>query len=355
MPAWSIRPTRRPRGTEWFQKGNADGTGPYKLVQWVPNQQIVLERNKDYWRGWKGNEPDRIIVKIVSEVSTQLQLLRSGEADMTFSTIPPDMIDTLRQDPNIKIDIFDSWMWVPGKINVKKAPTDNLKFRQALTHIMDYDSVAKQIYAGFASVPQGPTPMALPGAIKYDMPKFDLDLAKKLLDESGVPKDQWKITWVAYSGVDVLKNIALLFQANAAKVGVQVEIVQGDWGVVWDKQKHLETSANVFPYRTWPDYATIQPSSDFETQKDVSFNLGYLLQSAGRQLDRRGDQAGSGGQEGERRSLAEGLSRRSLADAAAMFIADSKRVIAHRADLQGIESDPAYETVFFYGLHRGAS
>ena len=87
------------KGTEWFQKGNADGTGPYKLVQWVPNQQIVLERNKDYWRGWKGNEPDRIIVKIVSEVSTQLQLLRSGEADMTFSTIPPDMIDTLRQDP----------------------------------------------------------------------------------------------------------------------------------------------------------------------------------------------------------------------------------------------------------------
>ena len=56
---------------------------------------------------------------------------------------------------------------------------------------------------------------------------------------------------------------------------MQVEIVQGDWGVVWDKQKHLETAANVFPYRTWPDYATIQPSSDFETQKDVSFNLGY--------------------------------------------------------------------------------
>ena len=42
-------------------------------------------------------------------------------------------------------------------------------------------------------------------------------------------------------------------------------------------------------------------------------------------------------------------------DAAAMFIADSKRVIAHRADLLGIESDPAYETVYFYGLHKGGS
>ena len=95
------------KGTDVFQKGYADGTGPYKLVQWVPNQQIVLERNKDYWRGWKGNEPDRIIVKIVSEVSTQLQMLRSGEADMTFATIPFDMVNTLQQDPNIKIDIVD--------------------------------------------------------------------------------------------------------------------------------------------------------------------------------------------------------------------------------------------------------
>src|SRR5438046_2693092 len=149
------------KGTKWFPKGNADGTGPYKLVQWVTNQQIVLERNKDYWRGWKGNEPDRIIVKIVSEVSTQLQMLRSGEADMTFSTIPFDMVGTLQQDPKIKVDLFDSWMWVPGKINVAKAPTNNLKFREALTHIMDYDTVSKQIYAGLASVPQGPTPMPL--------------------------------------------------------------------------------------------------------------------------------------------------------------------------------------------------
>ena len=101
--------------------------------------------------------------------------------------------------------------------------------------------------------------MAMPGAAKYEMPKFDLDLAKKLLEESGVPKDQWKITWVAYGGVDVLKNVALLYQANAAKVGVKVDIVQGEWGVMWDKQKHLNTSFNASsPSATGP---TTRPSS----------------------------------------------------------------------------------------------
>ena len=156
-------PSSGEKGTDWFQKGNADGTGPYKVTQWIPNQQIVLEKNKDYWGGWKGNEADRIIVRIVSEVSTQLQMLRSGETDLTFATIPFDLVESLKKEPNIKVEVVDSWQYLPGPINVKKSPTDNLKFRQALTHIMDYETVSKQIYAGLASVPQGPTPMAMPG------------------------------------------------------------------------------------------------------------------------------------------------------------------------------------------------
>jgi len=341
------------KGNAWFQQGHEDGTGPYKVTQWIPNQQIVLEKNPDYWGGWKGNEADRIIVRIVSEVSTQLQMLRSGEADMTFATLPFDMVKTLQQDPNIKIDIVESWQYLPAPINTKLPPTDNLKFREALTHIMDYDTVSSQIYAGLASVPQGPTPMAMPGASKYEMPKFDLDLAKKLLDESGVPKDQWKITWVAYGGVDVLKNVALLYQANAAKVGVKVDIVQGEWGVMWDKQKHLNTSFNVFPFRNWPDYATIQPISMFQTQTDqnVSFNLSHYSNP---QVDKWIDD-GTKLEAVDKKACAEAWRKayqQVLDDAAAMFIADTKRIIAHRANLEGITTDAAYETVFFRFLHR---
>jgi peptide/nickel transport system substrate-binding protein len=344
-------PDAAAKGNEWFQKGNADGTGPYKLVQWIPNQQIVLERNKDYWGGWKGNEADRIIVRIVSEVSTQLQMLRSGEADMTFATIPFDMVNTLKQDPNIKVEVVDSWQYLPAPINTQLAPTNNLKFRQALTHIMDYETVSKQLYAGLASVPEGPTPMAMPGAAKYDMPKFDLDLAKKLLDESGVPKDQWKITWVAYGGVDVLKNIALLFQADAAKVGVKVDIQQGEWGVMWDKQKHLETSFNVFPFRNWPDYATVAPNAMFESNQQSSFNLAHYVNPEVDKLI----EAGTKEEAVDKAACARDWQKayqQVIDDAAAMFIADTKRIIVHRANLEGITTDPAYETVFFRYLHR---
>lgn len=347
-------PSSAEKATDWFQKGNADGTGPYKVVQWVPNQQIVLEKNADYWGGWKGGEADRIIVRIVSEVSTQLQMLRSGEADLTFATIPFDLVASLKQDPNIKVDVVESWQYLPGPINVKKPPTDNLKFRQALTHIMDYETVAKQIYAGLASVPQGPTPMALPGAMKYDMPKFDLALAKKLLDESGVPKDKWEISWVAYGGVDVLKNVALLFQANAAKVGVKVDIVQGDWGVVWDKQKHLETSANVLPYRNWPDYATVQLASQFQTQEKVSFNFSYYSNPDVDKWIDEGTKLEAYDKKGSAAAWQKAY-QKVIDDAACIFIADTQRIIPHRANLEGVVTDPAYETVFFRYLHRTGS
>ena len=344
-------PAAAEKGNEWFQKGNADGTGPYKLTQWVPNQQIVLEKNADYWGGWKGGEADRIIVRIVSEVSTQLQMLRSGEADMTFATIPFDMVGTLQQDPNIKIDVVDSWQYLPAPINTQLPPTNNLKFRQALTHIMDYETVSKQIYAGLASVPEGPTPMAMPGAKKYDMPKFDLAMAKQLLQDSGVPQDQWKITWVAYGGVDVLKNIALLFQADAAKVGVKVEIMQGEWGVMWDKQKHLETSFNVFPFRNWPDYATVNPVALFESDQQSSFNLSHYVVPAVDKLIGDGTKL----EAVDKAACAQAWQKayqQVLDDAAAMFIADTKRIIAHRANLEGVTTDPAYETVLFRYLHR---
>jgi peptide/nickel transport system substrate-binding protein len=344
-------PSHIAKGSEAIQKGLADGTGPYKLVQWVPNQQIVLERNKDYWGGWTGGEADRIIVRIVAEVSTQLQMLRSGEADLLFSTIPFDLVETLKQDPNIKVYIGPSWQYLYGPINVKKPPTDNLKFRKALQHLIDYDTIATQIYAGLATVPKGATPGAMPGFKELTIAPFDIEKAKQLVEESGVPADQRKITWVAYGGVDVLKNVALLFQANAKKAGIEVEIVQGDWGVMWDKQKKLETSANVYPFRNWPDYATMQPSPILKTQESVSFNFSHYSDP---EVDAWIDE-GTKNEAVDKTKTSDAWNKayqKAMDDGAYVNIANVARVIPHRANLEGVVSDAAYETVFFRYLKK---
>ncbi|MEZ5924192.1 MAG: ABC transporter substrate-binding protein [Hyphomicrobiaceae bacterium] len=339
------------KGSEAIQKGLADGTGPYKLVQWVPNQQVVLERNKDYWGGWTGGEADRVIVRMVTEISTQLQMLRSGEADLLFSTIPFDMVETLKQDPNIKVYVGPSWQYLYGPINVKKAPTDNLKFRQAIQHLIDYDTIAKQIYAGLATVPTGAVPEAMPGFKPLKIPPFDIEKAKQLVEESGVPPDQRKITWVAYGGVDVLKNVALLFQANAKKAGIEVEIVQGDWGVMWDKQKKFETSANVYPFRNWPDYGTIQPSPILKTQENMTFNFSYYSDP---EVDAWIDE-GTKNEAVDKVKTSDVWNKayqKAMDDGAYVNIANVARVIPYSAKLEGVVSDAAYETVFFRFLKK---
>ena len=174
---------------------------------------------------------------------------------------------------------------------------------------------------------------------ELNIPKFNIEEAKKLIEELGVPPDQRKITWVAYGGVDVLKNVALLFQANAKKAGLEVEIVQGDWGVMWDKQKKLETSFNVYPYRNWPDYATIQPSAMLKTQKEgESLQLLLLLGSRRRRLDRRGHEL----EAIDKAKASEAWSKayqKAIDDGAMVNLADTKRVITHRANLEGITTD----------------
>ena len=65
-------PAALEQGTDWFMAGNAIGTGPYRLVQWEKSQQVVLEKFDEYWGGWTGEEFDRVVYRLVSEVATQV-------------------------------------------------------------------------------------------------------------------------------------------------------------------------------------------------------------------------------------------------------------------------------------------
>ena len=67
--------------TDWLNKGNSIGTGPYRLTQWDIANEIIIEKNADYWGD---AQVDRIIFRNVADSSTQLQLLETGEADMAF-------------------------------------------------------------------------------------------------------------------------------------------------------------------------------------------------------------------------------------------------------------------------------
>jgi len=354
--AYIYSPAAAGKGTEWFNQGNAAGTGPYHVRQWVKGQQVVLEKFDDYWGGWNGSNFDRVILKVVQENATQVQMLRSGEADF-ISLVPADAVDMLREEEDVVVGLVPSWKNSQFLINTKKYPTDNVKFRKALTHLWDYDTVVRDIYAGSAEVARGAIPATMWGHNEdLARPEFAPAKARRYLEASGVPKKDWKVTMQYIGTSEEYKNAALLFQENARQVGLEVVLEPGPWGTIWDKAKNLETAPNLQSMTWWPTYATPNDwlIGLFRSEEKALFNLSHYSNPEFDELVNEGVRL-----EGIDRAAA--IDRYHEAqevlvdDAVAIFYADIKSRVARRADIEGLEVNPAYNAVFFYRIHRKSS
>jgi peptide/nickel transport system substrate-binding protein len=83
------------------------GTGPYKLIEWVKGEYLVLEANKDYWRG--APHVDRVIWQEFSTKDAAVQALIAGDIDvLAADTIPSTDIETLQKEANIQVPIIQS-------------------------------------------------------------------------------------------------------------------------------------------------------------------------------------------------------------------------------------------------------
>jgi len=351
--AYIFSPEAAAKGTDWFNEGNAAGTGPYTVRQWENGQHVILEKNADYWGGWSDSNFDRVILKIVTENATQVQMLKSGEADF-ISLVPADAVESLDEAEGITAKGIPSWKNSQFLINTQKAPTDNKAFRQALTHLWDYETVVNDIYAGHATPSKGIVPATMWGHDdSIETPKFDIEAAKKLVEESGIPAEQRKVT-MAYIGTsEEYKNSALLFQENARQAGIEVELMPGEWGTIWANAKKLETAPNLQSMTWWPTYPTPNDwlIGLFRTEKDAFFNLSHYSNPAYDKVLDEGvalegsDRATAIARYGEAQKML-------MEDAPAIFYADIKTRVAYRSDIAGLEVNPAYNTVFFHRISR---
>src|SRR5215212_2892320 len=91
-------------GHAWAQLNEEGlGTGPYRIVEFEPEQQLVLERYDDYWGGWEGNHFDRVIFRVVPENETRRQLIEQGEGGI---------VDNLTEEASE--DVVGNWVLVLG-------------------------------------------------------------------------------------------------------------------------------------------------------------------------------------------------------------------------------------------------
>ncbi|MBC2606460.1 ABC transporter substrate-binding protein [Pelagicoccus albus] len=170
FPAWLISPKAFETYGSQMQR-HPVGTGPYRLVEWRPNEAIVMERNPNYW----GEAPafERLILKVVPDNTTRLLQLKSG-AVQGMDGLQPTEVASLREDPNLTV-------YEEGGLNVGYLAYNQDSSRVSIPEVREALSLAVD-RESFAAV-------ALEGAgrpAKFPLPEGFLGYPE---NGSGIPYD----------------------------------------------------------------------------------------------------------------------------------------------------------------------
>jgi peptide/nickel transport system substrate-binding protein len=207
------------------------GSGPFRFVEWVPNDRVVLERNPDYaWPSpiFQHQGPaylERLVFRIVPEPSTRVSSLQAGEVQVTTAVSPQDF-QRLAHDPRFKPIVG----LAPGSpyswpMNVTKTPTDDLAVRQAIEYGINRDLIARVAYGPFQAFGAYRPAYTLLSPVTWGYDKsseiyrYDPAKAKALLDGAG-----WK---PGADGVRAKGNQRLTLVFNAWEHGIP-ELVQSE-------------------------------------------------------------------------------------------------------------------------------
>jgi peptide/nickel transport system substrate-binding protein len=258
---------------------NTNGTGPYKLVKWDRGQQLVLQRNADYWdKTWdRARAVERVVVQVIREDVGRRLALTSGKADFLVRSLSPEEFDLVKADPKVETQTTQSLHVFYMSFNLAEGPTANKKFREAIVHAFDYEGNIKHVLREYAARIRGPLPSNMPGFYpETPTPQRDLALARRLLTESGVDVSKVELEINFTSGVRYVQQMNELLQSNLAELGIKSRLAPSTYLTMLAKWKKPETRGSIYSNRFPPDIADPFAVLDASYATGAQWNLnGY--------------------------------------------------------------------------------
>lgn len=167
------------------------GTGPFRFVSYAPGNNLVLERNPDYFRrGLPG--VDRLVFRIFPNPAMSVAALEKGEVDYVGS-VPGADAERLRNTPGIAVVAGTGGSG--GSIcqdvlipNVTQKPFSDLRVRRAVAHAIDRQFIVDHVYFNQGTPATGPLSHLLAWAYTADTRQYPHDpaAARRLLDDAGL-------------------------------------------------------------------------------------------------------------------------------------------------------------------------
>jgi len=217
------------------------GSGPYQLSEWVKGDHITLVANKGYWGG--APSLDRVVFKVVPDLSSRLLELRRGSGDF-LKGMAPDQRQAVDADANLVLLTKPCSCIGYVAINDQKKPFDDVRVRRALNYAIDRPTIMRTIEGGLGVVAQSMVPSWMsgynPNVAKYP---YDPAKAKDLLRQAGYPNGFPTQLWtfdVERPFIPNVLQVAQRVQADLAAVGVSAKLSVMDSSVYWSSINTLK-------------------------------------------------------------------------------------------------------------------
>lgn len=204
------------------------GTGPYRVVSWTRDQELVLERVESHWRVQAPTR--RIVYRPIPEGAARVLALEAGDVDV-ISRVPPPELARLGASPDITVTKTVSIGSQQFRFNVTRPPLNDRRVRQAISLAIDRRAIVEQLVNGFATPSTSALTPIMRGYAPIGEITRDLVKARQLLAEAGHPNGfPLKIaTTPRYPmGVELAEAIA----AQLKEVGIVSSIQVYDWATM---------------------------------------------------------------------------------------------------------------------------
>ena len=253
--------------SEKYQRdsGYVVGSGPYEFEKWVTGQKIVLKKKKNWWGDkyaeneyWFKAYPDRLIYKVIKDQTAALTALKGQQIDVMYGIKAKDFVEQLQTSDkakqNYNLNTPLSMAYTYFGMNMRNPKFEDVKVRQALSHLVDVEKIIHVIQYDMAQRVNGPINPYKKGAFNDTIKPYDFNIetAKKLLAEAGWKDNngdgtidkvvdgksiEFNITFTYNAGNDSRRDAALIFKEAARQVGINVDVVPQEWSIYIANQK----------------------------------------------------------------------------------------------------------------------
>jgi peptide/nickel transport system substrate-binding protein len=218
------------------------GSGPYKVVEYVPGKSITLEKFAGYFKD-SPRPPAKIgkvHIRIIPDGQTRMAEVLSGGEDLIMN-VPKDQAEKMQAVPNLQVVSGNTMRIVFLQMNTLDggpAPLKDVRVRRAISHAIDREAIVKNIVGGGAEVLYTICTPSQVGCTHEGAPvyKYDPALAKKLLAEAGYPNG-FDVDIHAYREREQTEAIINYLQA----VGIKAKLNFMQYAALRDQERAHKT------------------------------------------------------------------------------------------------------------------